>query len=233
MRGPQIAAFADKHGLQAHFGRRPDRLSAGAREAGRAGRDFHRRERDRRAHRLCLSTPFDSVHHFAFVYGKIGDGAQRADAPASRRCGARRVRRRDADPRRARHASRRPGAACSSICATARRACRRRRPAQAGRLATPSAATQWREVGLGAQILRDLGISSIQLLSTTGRAPMSGSPGSASRSRAPRPSRRGGLPVLHAQPIRMPALEAGIHANIPGVEFAWMAGSGPAMTTKL
>ena len=38
MRGPQVAAFAEKHKLEAGLDRRPDRLPAGAREAGRAGR---------------------------------------------------------------------------------------------------------------------------------------------------------------------------------------------------
>ncbi len=65
--------------------------------------------------------------------------------------------------------SRPPGRGCWCICATARRACQSQ---TIGEEATPSERernVQWREVGLGAQILRDLRISSIQLLATRSR----------------------------------------------------------------
>ena len=55
MRGPQIKAFAEKHKLKQHLGRRADRLPAGAREAGRARRRVHGRDLDRHAQGLCLS----------------------------------------------------------------------------------------------------------------------------------------------------------------------------------
>ena len=42
---------------------------------------------------------------------------------------------------------------------------------------------QWREVGLGAQILRDLRVTLDPAATRPARAPMSGSPGSASRSK--------------------------------------------------
>ena len=45
MKGEQIDAFAEKHGLQAHLGRRSHRLSPGAREARRAHRDLPGRDR--------------------------------------------------------------------------------------------------------------------------------------------------------------------------------------------
>ena len=45
MKGAQIDAFAEKHGLQAHLGRRPHRLSPGAREARRARRHLPGRDR--------------------------------------------------------------------------------------------------------------------------------------------------------------------------------------------
>ena len=48
-------------------------------------------------------------------------------------------------------------------------------------------ATQWREVGLGAQILRDLGVSLDPPAHRTIRANMSASPASASRSLAVEP----------------------------------------------
>ena len=54
MVGPQIEAFADRHKLEAHFGRRSHRLPAGAREAGRARRDLPGQDADRRD---CRATP--------------------------------------------------------------------------------------------------------------------------------------------------------------------------------
>ena len=99
MRGPQVAAFAEKHGLK--------RISVADLIAYRQAREklvervarLHRRDRDRPAHGLRLPTPFDSVHHFAFVHGRIGDGANvptrlhRADVVADMFGGARTIRR--------------------------------------------------------------------------------------------------------------------------------------------
>ena len=116
-------------------------------------------------------TPFDSVQHFAFVLGTIGDGRDvptrlhRADILA--RC----VRRRRHDQEDA-----------AAICARrARRAglSARRRGRRAGQYCrTPTATTkkrrgdaqaQWLDVGLGAQILKDLGVSSIRLRTSTSK----------------------------------------------------------------
>ena len=100
--------------------------------------------------------------HFAFVHGAIGDGR---DVPA-------RLHRADiigdifgggVIARGAASDSRRTGAACWSICATARPACRPSSAAPSRQARTARAPTQWREVGLGAQILRDLGVTSIRL----------------------------------------------------------------------
>ena len=64
--------------------------------------------------------------------------------------------------------SRPKAAACSCSCATARPACRPTRSRKREPTSSEEARSrQWREVGLGAQILKDLGISSIRLL--TGR----------------------------------------------------------------
>ena len=41
------------------------------------------------------------------------------------------------------------------------------------------------------------------------------------------------LSVMPARLSVMPALEAGIHANWTRGVFAWMAGSGPAMTERV
>ena len=62
MKGAQIDAFAETHGLQAHLGRRSHRLSPGAREARRADRDVPGRDRVGAVHRLCL---FDAVRQRA------------------------------------------------------------------------------------------------------------------------------------------------------------------------
>ena len=101
MRGPQVAAFADKHGLK--------RISV-------ADLIAYRQAREKLVTRVAeftieteigeftgyaYVTPFDKVHHYAFVYGKIGDGTRRADAAASRQRRRGRVRRRQDDPCRA------------------------------------------------------------------------------------------------------------------------------------
>ena len=168
MRGPQIKAFAEKHKLKQHLGRRPDRLSPGAREAGRARRRVSGRDRDRHAQGLRLR---DAV---------------RQGAPHG--AGARPHRRRRATCRRgctAPTSSPTCSAAAKAINAALARfkqagrgvivvsARRHRRRAGAGaaagrRDAAEAARTrQWREVGLGAQILKDLGVRSIRLLSST------------------------------------------------------------------
>ena len=125
MRGPQVAAFAEKHKLDADLGRRPDRLPAGAREAGRARRRVSRSTSEiGTLNGYAYVTPFDTVHHMAFVYGDIGDGK---DVPA-------RLHRADvigdvfggAKPIHAALHALQGGraAASSSICATAPPACR-------------------------------------------------------------------------------------------------------------
>ena len=55
MKGEQVARFAVATQAQACHHCRPDRLSPGAREADRAGRDLHHGKPDRHAAGLCLS----------------------------------------------------------------------------------------------------------------------------------------------------------------------------------
>ena len=115
----------------------------------------------------AYTTPFDSVHHLAFVYGRIGDGENiltrlhRADVVSDVFGGAATIR---ASLDKFKQAGRgvivylRDGAVGV--------------PAMAHGEAAGSEALrheQWREVGLGAQILKDLGIGSIKLLSTKAR----------------------------------------------------------------
>ena len=165
MVGPQIAAFADKHKLKHDFGRRPHRLSAGAREAGRARRRLSRSRRDSASSPATpIVTPFDPVQHFAFVHRRDRRRPRHAGAAASRRHHRRCFRRRRVDQQGAELVSRARGAACWSICATARPACR---PIWSASRKTPerkrTRARNGVEIGVGAQILRDLGVSSIRL----------------------------------------------------------------------
>ena len=162
MVGPQIEAFADKHKLK--------RISVADLIAYRQAREklvervacFPIKTPIGELQGYAYRTPFDPVLHFAFVHGDIGDGR---DVPA-------RLHRADilsdifgggAIPQGAAAASRPKGAACSSICATARRACRRTWRRRGRPAPTACARPQWREIGLGAQILRDLGVTSIRL----------------------------------------------------------------------
>jgi 3,4-dihydroxy 2-butanone 4-phosphate synthase/GTP cyclohydrolase II len=168
MKGVQINAFGEKHGLVRIT---VDELIA------------YRQSREKLVERVATFsvataigeltghayvTPFDPVQHFAFVHGKLGEGR---DVPARLH--------------RANVVNDIFGGA-SSITAALNAFAREGRgvlvylrdgtagvptsalqaeqgPAEAGR------ARQWREVGLGAQILRDLGVSSIVNLTSTPR----------------------------------------------------------------
>ena len=168
MRGPQVTAFADKHGLK--------RLSI-------ADLIAYRQVRDKLVERVsefqasseigslagyAYVTPFDRVHHFAFVYGNIGDGKDvparlhRADVIGDVLGGGKTI---HAALARFKKEGRgvivylRDGTAGVPVTAI---------PQDASD--TEAARTrQWREVGLGAQILKDLGISSIRLLASSQR----------------------------------------------------------------
>ncbi|MFN3481923.1 3,4-dihydroxy-2-butanone-4-phosphate synthase [Rhabdaerophilum calidifontis] len=114
----------------------------------------------------AFSTPFDEVQHLALVHGEIGDGRgvltrlHRANAMTDVFGGGKVI-----------------GAALERFRAEGRGVLVYLRDGTAG---VPSSglasrqnsdqqrATAWREVGLGAQILRDLGVSSIRNLSTSG-----------------------------------------------------------------
>ncbi|MBX6426665.1 MAG: 3,4-dihydroxy-2-butanone-4-phosphate synthase [Variibacter sp.] len=165
MRGPDVAAFAARHGLA--------RLSI-------ADLIAYRQAREKLVERVgefplvseigpmqgyAYVTPFDKVHHMAFVYGRIGDGRgvlarlHRANVVGDVFGGARMIR---AALQRFKQDGRgvliylRDGTAGVPTTALAQGESR----SEAARN------RQWREVGLGAQILKDLGISSIRLLSS-------------------------------------------------------------------
>ncbi len=113
----------------------------------------------------AFRTPFDEVQHFAFVHGRIGDGRDvpvrlhRADIVKDvlggnhdrRSAGALRGR----GPRRAGLPARRHGRRAGLVASDEGTDSKR--------------VSQWREIGVGAQILRDLGIASIKLLASSER----------------------------------------------------------------
>jgi 3,4-dihydroxy 2-butanone 4-phosphate synthase/GTP cyclohydrolase II len=169
MRGPDVAAFAAKHKLT---------------QVSIAELISYRQSRDKLVERVgefqlasdigtlngyAYVTPFDRVHHMAFVYGEIGDGKSvlarlhRADVIGDVFGGAKTIR-----------------AALTRFKAEGRGVIVYLRDGTAGVPVaeiphetdsdTESARSrQWREIGLGAQILKDLGISSIRLLSSSKR----------------------------------------------------------------
>ena len=166
MRGGQVAAFAERHGLK--------RISI-------ADLIAHRQAREKLVERVAefpvaseigpltgyaYVTPFDKVHHMAFVYGRIGDGENvlarlhRADVIGDVFGGASAIRltltrfKRDG---RGVLIYLRDGTAGVPVVA---------RPPDGESSSEAARSAQWREIGLGAQILRDLAISSIRLLSS-------------------------------------------------------------------
>lgn len=168
MRGPKIAEFAAQHGLL--------RVSVADLIAYRQARE---KLVTRTAEFDCPTvvgdmaaisyvTPFEPVNHLALVHGKIGDGRDvlvrlhRADPIGDVFTGGKAIR-----------------ASLERIKAEGRGVLVYLRDGTAGVPTTsvgPDSAdsqslrdANWREVGLGAQILRDLGISSIRLIASRTR----------------------------------------------------------------
>ena len=169
MRGPQVAAFAKKHKFA---------------QVSIAELIAHRQNRDKLVERAgefqvdseigplkgyAYVTPFDRVHHMAFVYGDIGDGEgvlarlHRADVIGDVFGGAKAI---HAALRRFKTAGRgvivflRDGTAGVPVAEI---------PHEGDTGTDAARSRQWREIGLGAQILKDLGISSIRLLASSKR----------------------------------------------------------------
>jgi len=170
MKGAQIDAFAEKHALK--------RISV-------ADLIAYRQSREKLVERIATfpvetpwgsftgyaySTPFDSVQHMALVHGRIGDGTNipvrlhRANALTDVFEGGKTV-----------------SAAMQRFVKEGRGVLVYLRDGTAGvptttfadheETASEAARTnQWREIGLGAQILRDLGVSSIRNLATSSRS---------------------------------------------------------------
>jgi 3,4-dihydroxy 2-butanone 4-phosphate synthase/GTP cyclohydrolase II len=165
MRGADVAGFADRHGLQ--------RVSIAELIGYRQARDklvervgeFPVESEIGRLQGYAYVTPFDKVHHMAFVHGDVGDGSgilarlHRADVIGDVFGGAKPIR---AALRRFKAEGRgvlvflRDGTAGVPVSAIPR-----------GTDTSEAVRTrQWREIGLGAQILKDLGISSIRLITS-------------------------------------------------------------------
>lgn len=170
MRGPAIASFAHRHNIK--------RISV-------ADLIAYRQEREKLVTRIATfpvetnigiltghtyATPFDSVHHFAFTFGLIGDGRDvparlhRAHVVGDIFGGAKLI-----------------NAALARFAKEGRGVLVYLRDGAAGVPVLPAADAeevksetkrqrQWREIGLGAQILRDLNVVSIRNLVTQPQA---------------------------------------------------------------
>lgn len=166
MKGAQITAFAQKHGLQ--------QITVADLIAYRQARE----KLVERVHSFPVKTaygdmtghvyvtPFEDTQHFAFVMGKVGDGEKvparlhRANVVADVLGGAEAIQcalRRFQQDGRGVLIYLRDGSAGVPI-----------KSVEDGSDALRS--QQWREVGLGAQILRDLGVASIVNLASSPRS---------------------------------------------------------------
>lgn len=168
MMGPQIEGFARRHELK--------RISV-------ADLIAYRQAREKLVERVAtfpvktaigeltgyaFSTRFDEVQHFAFVHGRIGDGLgvptrlHRADIIKDVLGGnviINRALERFASEGRGVLIYLRDGTAGVPISTVS----------QVSANAESQRISQWREIGVGAQILRDLGIASIKLLASSER----------------------------------------------------------------
>ena len=169
MRGPQVSTFAQKHKFA--------QVSIAELIAYRQSRDklvervgeFHVASEIGTLNGYAYVTPFDRVHHMAFVYGDIGDGRNvparlhRADVIGDIFGGAKAI---HAALARFKRDGRgvlvflRDGTAGVPVAEI---------PHEDGTDAEAARSRQWREIGLGAQILKDLGIASIRLLASSKR----------------------------------------------------------------
>jgi 3,4-dihydroxy 2-butanone 4-phosphate synthase/GTP cyclohydrolase II len=168
MRGAQVTDFADRHKL-VHvsvadlIAYRQTREKLVARVS-----EFPVQSEIGTLTGYAFTTPFEETHHIAFVHGKIGDGRNvvarlhRADVIGDVIGGGAVIHKALA---RFKAEGRgvliylRDGTAGVPVV----------KPGTASESTEAQRAEQWREIGLGAQILRDLGISSIRLLASRTR----------------------------------------------------------------
>jgi 3,4-dihydroxy 2-butanone 4-phosphate synthase / GTP cyclohydrolase II len=169
MRGPELAAFAERHKLQ--------RISIAELIAYRQTRDklierageFPVESEIGTLTGYAFLTPFDAVYHMAFVHGRIGDGKNvltrlhRANIISDVFGGAKPIHR-----TLARFKAEgsgvlvllRDGTAGVPVVSI---------PKSNDTASEEARTRQWREIGLGAQILKDLGVNSIRLLTSSRR----------------------------------------------------------------
>jgi 3,4-dihydroxy 2-butanone 4-phosphate synthase/GTP cyclohydrolase II len=166
MRGPDVAKFAEHHRLK--------RISV-------ADLIAYRQVREKLVERVgefpvsseigvlrgyAYLTPFDKVHHMAFVHGRIGDGRgvlarlHRADVIGDVFGGAKPI---HAALQRFKH----EGSGVIIYLRDGTAGVPTTFIPQSDGGSDAARTRQWREIGLGAQILKDLGISSIRLLAST------------------------------------------------------------------
>jgi 3,4-dihydroxy 2-butanone 4-phosphate synthase/GTP cyclohydrolase II len=169
MRGAAVLAFAERHQLNIIsiadlIGYRQLRDKLVERVA-----EFPVHSAIGRLTGYAFVTPFDEVHHMAFVCGRIGDGRgvlarlHRADVIGDVFGSAKPIHvalRRFKQDGRGVIVYLRDGSAGVPTTAI---------PQDGATQSEVARNRQWREIGLGAQILKDLGISSIRLLSSTQR----------------------------------------------------------------
>ena len=169
MRGPELAAFAEKHKLQ--------RISISELISYRQARDklierageFPVESEIGTLTGYAFLTPFGAVYTMAFVHGGIGDGKNvltrlhRANIISDVFGGAKPIHRtlaRFKAEGRGVLVLLRDGTAGVPVVSIPK----------SGDTASEEARTrQWREIGLGAQILKDLGVNSIRLLTSSRR----------------------------------------------------------------
>jgi 3,4-dihydroxy 2-butanone 4-phosphate synthase/GTP cyclohydrolase II len=170
-RGPELRAFAAEHGLKviavadliAHRQRRERLVECVG--------SFEVTTEIGRAKGYAYATPFDDIHHLALVFGAVGDGVGvparlhrenvLADVFGKHRLLSKVLERFEADGRGI-LVYLREGAA--GVPAGELMVAK-----NGGANSDSTRRQDWRDVGLGAQILRDLGVSSIRLLATRSR----------------------------------------------------------------
>ena len=169
MRGPEVAAFAQKHKLAQVSIAELIAYRQTPRQAGGARRRIPAASEIGPLQGYAYVTPFDHVHHMAFVYGDDWRWQGRSGAAASRR----RDRRCFGGAKSIRAVARALQAAGRGVIVYLRDGTAGVPVAEIpheGDTGTDAARSrQWREIGLGAQILKDLGISSIRLLTSSKR----------------------------------------------------------------